>query len=229
MTDAPGAEGRLLDREPVPLREKAYDAFTQRLLARDIRPGQFVSQRELVEITGMPLGAIREMVPRLEVEGLLKTVPQRGMQVAHVDLTMIRDAFQLRLFLEKEAMALFVESAPALDIERLRRRHVEILDRLAAGEPLEVLVVDAQLVDWELHDTIIDGIGNQLVSQIYRVNSIKIRLIRQEQTRMLPDLLPSVMAEHMPIIEALLTRDRERAVQALCDHIASARARALSL
>ena len=51
-------------------------------------PGQFISQRELVELTGLPLGAIRELVPRLEAEGLIKTVPQRGMLVAHVDVSL---------------------------------------------------------------------------------------------------------------------------------------------
>ena len=34
--------------EPIRLREKAYASFTEHLLARDVRPGQFVSQRELV-------------------------------------------------------------------------------------------------------------------------------------------------------------------------------------
>ena len=82
------------------LRDKAYDSFTERLLNREIKPGQFVSQRELVEMTGITLGAIRELIPRLEAEGLITTVPQRGMQVAHVDLSLIRNAFQFRLFLE---------------------------------------------------------------------------------------------------------------------------------
>src|SRR6185369_1239754 len=90
----------LEDRAPSNLREKAYDSFTRHLLSREIRAGQFISQRELVEITGLPLGAIRELIPRLEAEGLVRTVPQRGMQVAHVDLHLIKDAFQFRLFLE---------------------------------------------------------------------------------------------------------------------------------
>lgn len=50
-------------------RDHAYSNFTEKLLARDISPGQIVSQRELVELTGMPLGAIREMIPRLEADG----------------------------------------------------------------------------------------------------------------------------------------------------------------
>ena len=68
-------------RSETTLRERAYGAFTEHLLAQDIRPGQFVSQRELVALTGFPLGAIRELIPRLEAEGLIVTVPQRGLQV----------------------------------------------------------------------------------------------------------------------------------------------------
>ena len=60
------------------LRDHAYSSFTEKLLSRDIQPGQIVSQRELVELTGMPLGAIREMIPRLEADGLIRTVPKRG-------------------------------------------------------------------------------------------------------------------------------------------------------
>jgi DNA-binding GntR family transcriptional regulator len=44
------------------LRDQAYQRFTRGLLAREIRPGQFVTQRELSELTGMSLGAIREMM-----------------------------------------------------------------------------------------------------------------------------------------------------------------------
>ena len=78
-----------MDEQPT-LREKAYASFTRHLLARDVRPGQFVSQRRLVELTGLTLGAIRELIPRLEAEGLIKTVPQRGLQIAHIDLNLIR-------------------------------------------------------------------------------------------------------------------------------------------
>ena len=92
------------------LRDRAYSSFTERLLSREIKAGQFVSQRELVEITGMPLGAIRELIPRLEAEGLITTVPQRGLQIAHVDLSLIRNAFQFRLFIEREATALFARN-----------------------------------------------------------------------------------------------------------------------
>ena len=115
------------EREPLNLRERAYDSFTRHLLSRELRAGQFISQRELVEITGLPLGAIREMIPRLEAEGLVRTVPQRGMQIAHVDLNLIRDAFQFRLFLEKGAVAVFTMEAPDGTLQRLRDQHEGII------------------------------------------------------------------------------------------------------
>lgn len=121
------------DEQPT-LREKAYASFTRHLLARDVRPGQFVSQRRLVELTGLTLGAIRELIPRLEAEGLIKTVPQRGLQIAHIDLNLIREAFQLRVFLEKEAVALFTRSASDETIAGLLKQHRDIADAIRSGD-----------------------------------------------------------------------------------------------
>ncbi|UUZ67960.1 GntR family transcriptional regulator [Polaromonas sp. P2-4] len=90
---------------PTSLRAQAYESFQQQIVDANIRPGQFVSQRELMQLLGMPLGAVRELIPRLEAEGLLKTVPQRGLQIAHVDLKLINNAFQLRLLLERRRPA----------------------------------------------------------------------------------------------------------------------------
>ncbi len=213
------------------LREKAYDRFTHHLLARDIRPGQFISQRQLVSLTGLSLGAIRELVPRLESEGLIKTVPQRGMQVAHVDLNLIRDAFQFRLFMEREAIAIFTAEASDSILDKLRREHESVLaESTAHDQGVTAELVDrAQAVDWNLHWTIISSLGNAIIADAYRVNSIKVRLIRQEQTLLSDVLVLPVMKEHLTIIEAIETRDPSRAVAAMDAHINSARARALGL
>lgn len=221
------------ERGPTKLREKAYASFTRHLLARDLKPGQFISQRELVELTELPLGAIRELVPRLEAEGLLKIVPQRGMQIVHVDLNMIRDAFQFRLFLEREAVAVFTAEAGDAVIARLRDEHVAVIaDCEAAGKKGEVppdLVARAQVIDWDLHSTIIDSLGNAIITDAYRVNSIKIRLIRQEQTRLYDALVVPTMREHLDVIDAIAARDAKAAIAALGAHIMNARNRAMGL
>ncbi len=210
------------------LRERAYAAFTDRLLAREIVPGQFVSQRELVEITGLPLGAIRELVPRLEAEGLIVTVPQRGMQVAHVDLSLIKNAFQFRLMMEREAVAVFVREAPQSEFERLLEAHKRVIKDAKKRITPEV-IRRAQIVDWDMHDTIVDWLGNDIVSSAYKVNSIKIRLIRQAEVRLDPGRVEAVMREHLGIVEKMAVRDEAGAQAALAAHIHDARNRAMGM
>jgi DNA-binding GntR family transcriptional regulator len=214
--------------EPIKQREKAYASFTRHLLARDFRPGQFVSQRELVAMTGMPLGAIRELVPRLEAEGLLTTVPQRGMQIAHIDINLIREAFQFRLFLEREAIALFTTSASDEEIADLRRQHEDMLVRGLNETMTPEIEAKAQAIDWAMHDRFIDSVGNDIISNAYRVNSLKMRLIHQERFRIDGRVVP-VMREHLKVIEAIESRDPQKAAEAISEHIGNARNLALKI
>ena len=217
-----------MNNAPVKLRERAYESFTERLLSREIRPGQFISQRELVELTGLPLGAIRELIPRLEAEGLITTVPQRGMQVAHVDLNLIRNAYQFRLFLETQATALFAHARSDAAVASLRASHEQIIARAEAGERA-TLIADAEATDRSLHEAVIDHLDNEIISNAFRVNWIKIRLIRQNETRLYADLVVPVMRDHLAVIEAIERRDAEAAVAAMAFHINQARSRAINI
>lgn len=210
------------------LRDYAYSNFTEKLLARDIQPGQVVSQRELVDLTGMPLGAIREMIPRLEADGLIKTVPKRGLQILSIDLDLVRNAFQLRCIIEGEAISEFCKNAASEEIERLVKEHQDIREEAIAAVSPDVLQ-RAQQIDWSFHDSIIDTMGNAIISDIHRVNAIKIRLIRNTDTRMLPELVVSVLDEHLTVLAALKVRDETGAVRAIHAHINSAKRRALGL
>lgn len=210
------------------LREQAYKSFTGNLLSRKILPGQFVTQRELSALTNMPLGAIRELIPRLEADGLLKTVPQRGMQITHIDLELIRNAFQLRHILEMEAVENFTLNASKQEREILKKNHCDILEKVQNGIT-DTLVEQAQVVDWAFHDTLIDYLQNKIISDAYRVNSIKIRLIRQELARINPKIMMAVMKEHLTIITAINTKNPTDAKAALSEHILKSRDRAMKV
>ncbi len=215
------------------MREKAYESFSEHLLSGRIRPGQFLSQRELTELTGLPLGAIRELIPRLEVEGFITTVPQRGMQVVHADVKLIRDAFQFRLFLEREAAAVFAQQASDAMLAQLRKEHESVLANFERasrkGGLSDNLVAEAQNVDWKLHNTLIDFLGNEIITSAYRVNLLKLRIFRREQTRLDAVHAIPTMREHLAVLEALATRDSRKAADAISAHILCALDRALGL
>lgn len=215
-------------RSEIKLRERAYDVFTEQLLRSEIKPGQFVTQRELVALTGQPLGAIRELIPRLEAEGLIVTVPQRGLQILPLDITLIRNAFQFRLILEREAIASFTQTASDSAIAKIEATHQSIVSSASNGLT-EHVIAEAQQVDREFHETVIDDLNNDIVSKAYRVNWIKVRLIRQNETSLDEDLVIPVMREHLAIIAAMKRRDAQAAVESAIAHIMNARARALRL
>ncbi|MEO7940264.1 MAG: GntR family transcriptional regulator [Burkholderiaceae bacterium] len=209
-------------------RARAYQGFTQQILSGGIRSGQFISQRELMTLLDMPLGAVREMIPRLEAGGLIKTVPQRGLQIAHVDLKLIRNAFQVRTMLEHEAIRHFVHTATDDELEQIEASHQDILVRATATPVDAGLLDDAQVIDWGLHDRMIDALGNEIVSEIYRVNTLRIRLIKLENSVITPARLIPAMEEHLLFISALRQRDAARATELLDAHIHSARDRVLA-
>ena len=214
---------------PLSQRAKAYESFQQQILQANIRPGQFISQRELVQLLGMPLGAVRELIPRLEAEGLLRTVPQRGLQIAHVDLALINNAFQLRLMLEREAAVRFCHTVSDADLAAIEDAHLRIVERARQGAVDEALLTDAQTVDWGLHDLMIDALGNALVSETYRVNSLRVRLIRLERAMLSDDALLPAMEEHLWFIAALKRRDAQAVAARLTHHVESAHRRVLGL
>jgi DNA-binding GntR family transcriptional regulator len=213
---------------PARLRWQAYERFRQQLIASRIRPGQFVSQRELAALIDLPLGAIREVIPRLEAEGLLQTAPQRGLQIATVDVKMIRNAFQLRAIIEREAAAQVALTVTDDELSALERAHRDIIARGERGVT-PALLDAAQAVDWGLHDRMVDALGNEIVSGIYRVNSLRIRLIRLDRVILDEQALRPAMDEHLAVIAALRTRNPQHAIAAIDAHLMHARNRALGL
>lgn len=214
---------------PLKLRDRAYESFRQHLLAMDLRPGQFISQRELVALTGLTLGAIREMIPRLEADGLIVTVPKRGLQIAAMDLKLIRNAFELRRILECEAVAVFTRHATDADIAALMAAHRAVLARAEAGDRSRELLDQAQTTDWEMHETLIEALGNEVIRNIYRVNALKVRLARLEQSLLSESTLLSSLREHALVLDAIAARDVPGAVGALRAHIESAHLRVLGI
>lgn len=210
---------------PPSLRIQAYEGFRRCVFEGRIRPGQFISQRELMQMLGMPLGAVREMIPRLEAARLIRTVPKRGLHLAHVELRLIRNAFQVRSMIERESIAHFIRSVSDAELDEIEAAHRALLQRADAGERGPQFLEDATEVDFALHDRMVDSVGNEIMSEIYRVNSMHVRMMALESSaagRMVP-----AMHEHLAFIGAMRARDSEAAVASMLHHLRSSRQRVI--
>ncbi|NPC54557.1 GntR family transcriptional regulator [Caenimonas soli] len=208
-------------------RAEAYERFCDQLRLARVRPGQFISQRELVALLDMPLGSVRELIPRLEAAGLLVTVPKRGLQIAPVDLKLIRNAFQVRAMIEREAIFHFTQVVTPEELDALEADHLRMRARAQAPQPDSALDADAQQLDWGFHDRMVDAMGNEILSEMYRVNSLHVRLIALDASQIAAQRVLPAMQEHLIFIAALRRRDAPAAVAALMHHIGSSRQRVI--
>lgn len=200
------------------LRQEAYDRIVFLLNTQELHPGQLVTQRELVSLTQTSLAAVREAIPRLEAEGLIKTLAQRGLLIPNIDVAFVRNACQLRDILEHEAIAKANRNIGAQTIENWERQHVELLIQLQE-QPSEELAQTAQDIDWLMHDQLIASLSNKLIADVYRVNSIKVRMAAQDRLLVTPFNAVRVMNEHLDILRALKANDQQEASRALSRHL----------
>ncbi|WP_068310313.1 GntR family transcriptional regulator [Polycladidibacter hongkongensis] len=206
-------------------RVEAYQKFRERLFSGELSPGQFVTQKELAQLAGVPVGAAREAIQKLEHESLLKVHPQRGIQVADITTKFIREAFGLRAVIEKAALHEFAAGEFKFEIAILLKHTREVLEQ-AQNEPTPDLLDRAVEVDWEMHDKIIACMNNDLLSETYQINAARLRLIKTNN-RLSPSRAISALEEHLEILEFCEAGDATGAVNALEKHINTAMNRAL--
>jgi DNA-binding GntR family transcriptional regulator len=212
------------------MRTDAYREFKKCLFSGELKPGQFVSQRELATLFDMPLNPIREAIRQLECEKLINVYPQKGVQIIEGDPKTINEAHDYRLLLEKAAIAEFAAGAPAETIDRMRQSCAAALDALERA-PDAAAILNASLEGaWDFHETIIDQLGNQIISHHYRLNSARIRLFRSYtyRSRIKEQLAPS-LRKHLDILDACAARDARKAVRLITEDIETSRALTLGL
>ena len=125
-------------------------------------------------------------------------------------------------------MITFARVASPETLARLIESHEAILERALQPQPDATLERDAQAVDWGLHDLMVDTIGNEILSEIYRVNSLHVRLIRYDADSMRPVQVVPAMREHLEFLHALASRDFDAALTHMMSHIEQSKHRVLA-
>ena len=205
-------------------RISAYERFRERLFTGELKPGQFITQRELAELAGVSLGNAREAVQKLEHDSLLRVHPQRGIQVADVTIRFIREAFQLRSMVEVTAVEYYCRDAP--DKARKTLADTRAVLEKAETDTSAAVLSDAVEVDWRFHDEMVSAMNNQLIEEIYQINAVRLRLIRAN-IRLSADRVFGALGEHIAILDACSAGDTAAAKEKLSEHLSVAMRRSM--
>ena len=211
------------------LSPQAYKRFKELLFARIWQPGDFVSQSELVEKTGVQISPMRDALQRLAAEGLVIITPRKGIQVIPASIKIIREVFHLRIILEKEALLFFIENAHDDLIRPMKEEHQKLFKKTLNEDSPEKLREIIKLDGWDLHHRLINFMGNDIVSNLHSINEDRIRLFRLDDKFIYTNkhVNNTFKIEHDHVISAISKRDAVMAVKKLEYHNSMALKRAM--
>ena len=196
-------------------RDQAYAALKQAIVDADIysHAGEVrLDERQLSLSLGVSRTPIREAMTLLEQEGLLRTVPRRGIFIVRKTKKQIVEMIEMWAALESMAARLATVNASDEDIAGLRT----MFDEFRNATPAEHIdeYSDANIA---FHQAIIRLSGSHLMGETIENLFIHVRAIRR-MTISQADRAARSIVDHMRIIEALERRDTELAERLVRQH-----------
>src|SRR5690348_7438184 len=204
--------------DDVPMRRQTIAAQIRALLRREIIAGRLLprsmlSEQELSQRFGVSRTPIREALIALAQDNLVEIYPQYGSFVAPIKLQDLFDSQFVREALECAAVERAVERIDAAQAKALTAilRRQRLMHRAADEDGFF-------LADEQMHASIMEIAGHPKVWR--QVESAKAQMDRvRHLTMRLPRKLSSVIAEHDAIVDRVVHRDRDGAIEAMRLHL----------
>lgn len=178
----------------------------------DFAPGEFIDKSAVCARLGVSRFPVSEALARLQAEGLVEILPQRGTRAARIKVEEVTEAMLIRRALE----AVVAEQAArrlSEDAVGDLRENVERQERaLSDGSGAEF-----HALDLAFHATLVDSLGLVRIGTVIessRANVDRVRILLSSPTRH-----AHTLAEHRTILGSIEARDPERARRAMEIHL----------
>ncbi|WP_256701987.1 GntR family transcriptional regulator [Burkholderia sp. SRS-W-2-2016] len=186
-----------------------------RILEGRFAPGQRLISRDVVEELGISRGSLREAFRRLEADGLIEVVPNRGAVVRKLSHAEVRHVFQIREALEGQAARLAAQNIGEADNRRLLTEVLEAGRRHEERPVFQQFVIDNRA----FHQEIVRISGNPLLGELIDKYQLPVFMIQLRQNIGSDQLIRNSLAEHEDIAAAILAGNGDAAYDAMKRHL----------
>jgi DNA-binding GntR family transcriptional regulator len=203
---------------PRVLRHEVLGALRAAILATEIPPGARLLEADVATRMGVSRAPVREAIRHLEQEGLVEFFPHRGAVVVGVPEAETGAIYELRAIIEARAAASVAATSTDDQLATLEALVDEMRDALPRND------VDAVAdVDLRFHGLIVEWSGMKLLRHIWSSLDGLVRL-RSYQAMSRPGrdaryFARNVVGSHLAVVEALRSRDSDRAAQVATEHV----------
>jgi DNA-binding GntR family transcriptional regulator len=204
-------------RVAAPLRDQVFDVVRQAILDFDLRPGQRLIERQLVEDLGVSRTTVREVLARLASEGLVTVIPQRGAIVSVLSSAEAADIYEMRIALESLAVERFVERATPEQVRELR----VTLAGYAKAVRQKGTANGALRAKDAFYEVLLAGANSPPLAETLTMLQGRVRLLRATSLSV-PNRAAASVRELTELVDAIEQRDVARATAACAAHIRTA-------
>ncbi len=207
---------------------RVFDALKARILSLELAPGVSLDEARIVDTYGVSRTPVREAMIRLESEGLIILLPNRGAHVAPLDLARIK-AYLEGIDLIQRAVTRWAA------VRRSSEQLAVVSERAQRFEQAVAELDSNQLVisNHDFHVAIAKASGNSLVAEAYcRFLAEGLRIARftlnpryYSSPNEYGAFLDRVVLEHRSMVRALEMHDPDLAERTAAEHTEHTRAR----
>lgn len=148
-TEEGGAGGRLV--------EMAYTALRGQILSIELAPGVTIAEADLTTRLGMSRTPLREAIGRLAYEGLVDTLPRRGIRVMPITLRDVREINEVLACLEVQAVGSVAARKPLPEEMRALDGAIAAMDAALASGAMDAWAA----ADFSFHKLLFDLCANR--------------------------------------------------------------------
>lgn len=204
---------RLLPVQPRTMVEQAAEAIVAAAARGAFLPGDRLVEAEIARDLGISRVPVREALRLLESQGIVNSVPYKGMRLMSVTNTGVAALMRVRLALETQAIgeALAQPGGPSR-FAKLGQAAEDYALVAASGDPALIVAADGNF-----HRELCRASGNAPLLALWQSLSRQLAVVwglgRQGRDAL------SAEREHTALVKALLAGDRHGAADALSDHV----------
>jgi DNA-binding GntR family transcriptional regulator len=208
---------------PALVRRQVEEHLRRAIVEGRFAPGEHLSDRIMQDTFRVSRTVVREAVRQLEAEGLVETIPHRGIFVKVLSVKEAEQVYAVRAVLEPLAAREFTRNATDRQVEQL----AEVLEGIRGhlGMPKDKALIDLKQRFYEI---LLQGGGNVYVQKM--LNQLLNQNTQLRSTSLSnPGRLPATVAELDALVAAIRNRDEEGASIASLMHVKNAARVALDI
>ena len=198
---------------PKPLSELVFESLKQDIVNGEFDLGEALSEVRIANQLDVSRTPVREAFARLELEGLVRTEPQKGTYVFTLEPEQLRDICDTRVYLETGAITIAFEKNRDT-LVRMLSDIVRMMD-IARAEQDDATYLR---LDTAFHQAIVDASGNDFLNDAYQTIASKMAALRNRLGAHADHMAKSFI-EHKRILDQCADGDLNGAIKTLVAHI----------